>query len=349
MIGIVRQTVNACRVACMKALMRIGPYIAALQSVAVVSAMCALSIGMVGCSDEAAPGGDDAEDGGGADGDTAGHGPVDGGAGDGAVGDGQGGGGGDGQPGDEGGDAGNGGDGGDAGDGGAGDGDGGGVGDDPLGPPVPQGYVKRCLGTCAGPEDCPPEGLGDAGTGAHTPAHYACEEGACRYLGCGDDEQCKVSYIDTYACKPPKTGGAPLQCTVPCIVDADCAKTARPHDDLDNWACLDGGCLYRGCNSTEECRLGRGDGFVCRAVTGGVPTCFETCGPGPGGGPNPGDGACGGNDALFDADNHVCDGGSVSITVRADGGCHVYRASVLPTAKALAHRPYGVDNRGRGL
>ena len=174
---------------------------------------------------------------------------------------------------------------------------------DPLGPAVPQGYVKTCRVTCAAPAECVPAGLDP--TGAHSPEHYVCNDGACQYLGCGDDEQCRDSYNDQYACKPPTAGGTPLRCTVPCLVAADCARPPpRPHTDEDNWSCLDGACLYGGCKSDDECKQGRGSDWVCRSVTGGVPTCFQTCDPAalettP----------CGGSDSLFDADNHTCDGG----------------------------------------
>jgi len=95
------------------------------------------------------------------------------------------------------------------------------------------------------------------------------------------------------------------------VIDTDCGSEGRPHTDADNWACVANGCLYQGCLSNEECRLGRGDGWVCRPVIGGVPTCFETCED---------RSTCGGSDTLFDADNHICDAGLCILTGCIDAG-----------------------------
>ena len=187
---------------------------------------------------------------------------------------------------------------------------------DPLGPPVPTPYARSCQRPCASTADCPtirPDG-------AHAPERYACEDGACRYLGCLGDEGCKLSYNDQYACKPPTDGGSPFRCRVPCATRSDCNPRGPLdldiHVDDDNWSCSDGACLYAGCKSDEECRTGRGPDFVCRNVLGGVPQCFETC-----------DVAtdCGGADLLFDADNHTCDAGLCLYTgCTTDEECQAY-------------------------
>jgi hypothetical protein len=54
-------------------------------------------------------------------------------------------------------------------------------------------------------------------------------------------------------------------CVYACQAAADCAMpSAGAAFDADNYACIDGACVWTGCNSTEECTPGQ----VCGTTNG---------------------------------------------------------------------------------
>jgi hypothetical protein len=98
--------------------------------------------------------------------------------------------------------------------------------------------------------------------------NYACEGGVCRYTGCTGDAECaqKGAYVcrDTAALLLPGLDGVPT-CVVACQAAADCAMpSAGAAFDADNYACIEGGCVWTGCNSTAECTMGQ----VCGTTNG---------------------------------------------------------------------------------
>ena len=82
------------------------------------------------------------------------------------------------------------------------------------------------------------------------PLMYACQDGDCVEVGCGSDRECFfLTGFDRSVCKN-KT------CTVPCEYNADCVDPAKPNLKEDPfWVCKDGGCVFVGCKTDEECRI----------------------------------------------------------------------------------------------
>ena len=87
---------------------------------------------------------------------------------------------------------------------------------------------------------------------------------------------------------------------VTCDAPADCDLGAGPAYDADNYACVSGGCVYQGCNTTSECQT-LGD-YVCHDAGLGTRHCFPACA-------GPADCDLGAGPA-FDADNYTCDEGA---------------------------------------
>jgi len=170
---------------------------------------------------------------------------------------------------------------GDAGDGGDGDGD-------------PD--LDICLPSCATASDC---ALGAAGT-AYDEDNYACDQGACVYLGCYSDAECDVTQTGSLVCRAQ--AGATPTCVTACATNAECGipgDTAGPYGP-DNYACDDGGCRFTGCNGDAECQT-LGD-YVCTEA-GGFSYCIQSC-------QVPTDCVIAGAGAAYDADNYGCNAGT---------------------------------------
>ena len=63
-----------------------------------------------------------------------------------------------------------------------------------VGLPIPTA-ARNCVKRCAGPADCAID------SGAFDASSWECVGGGCRYLGCGDDAQCRTTFGDTYVCR----------------------------------------------------------------------------------------------------------------------------------------------------
>ncbi len=124
------------------------------------------------------------------------------------------------------------------------------------------GGVPTCTRGCVAPGDCAsPSPAVDAD-------NYACEAGACRYLGCLNDAECTATFGTaggTWRCRDV-VAGLPPSCVEACTAPADCASPS-PAVDADNHACEAGLCRYLGCLSDAECDAtfgARSGDYTCR-------------------------------------------------------------------------------------
>ena len=152
-----------------------------------------------------------------------------------------------------------------------------------------------CVERCVAPSDC-------ATSAASVDAdNWACEDGACRYLGCLSDAECDATFggaVGAYRCVD---GGAGLrQCVEACATREDCATAGAPSLDADNWACETGACRYQGCNDDAECTAAfaaQGGTWRCVDFPGAQPACVEACETRD---------DCASPAASVDADNYAC-------------------------------------------
>jgi hypothetical protein len=101
--------------------------------------------------------------------------------------------------------------------------------------------VSSCVADCNAPSDC------SQNFGPFITSNYACDVGACVYLGCADDSECDAigpGYVCSGATWPVPT------CVPPCFDASECASP-MPAYDFDNWSCEDGGCVWLGCKDGE--------------------------------------------------------------------------------------------------
>jgi hypothetical protein len=66
-------------------------------------------------------------------------------------------------------------------------------------------------------------------------------------------------------------GEGPPRCLEPCETELDCLG-GTPTTSKDNYQCIDGGCVWQGCVSSDECREEFGAEYTCRDSR-----CAETC------------------------------------------------------------------------
>ena len=183
---------------------------------------------------------------------------------------------------------------------------------DPDGGPV--ATTPFCRVGCSAPADCatPTVPLYDA-------AHYACEDGTCRWTGCQADVECQASLGPTYACRPVL---GLMQCVQVCATTSTCGA-GTPAFDADNYACTGGVCEYAGCRSDAECQgTFMSTRYVCRRVprpgTGlALPSAAMNCVLGCTGAAD-----CATASGAFDADNYAClEGACVYTGCRGDAEC----------------------------
>ena len=67
------------------------------------------------------------------------------------------------------------------------------------------------------------------------------------FQGCASDDEC-LEIAPTYGCFPQHAD----MCLQTCGSPSDCGS-GLPAWDADNYECLDGACIYQGCNDTDEC------------------------------------------------------------------------------------------------
>lgn len=88
-------------------------------------------------------------------------------------------------------------------------------------------------------------------------------------------------------------------CTRSCIGTGDCSQGTAAFD-ADNYSCTASVCVYKGCNTDNECKSSFSDNsYICRPVAG-LPTCVKGCAS---------VSDCNLGSAAFDADNYNCTAG----------------------------------------
>lgn len=103
------------------------------------------------------------------------------------------------------------------------------------------GFKAFCFEACETAATC------GQGTGPYIPENHICENGACIYLGCSTNNQCK-ELQSNWTCH----AGTPPTCLQECASSAECGSNL-PAWDADNYQCEGGACIYQGCNSDREC------------------------------------------------------------------------------------------------
>jgi hypothetical protein len=165
-----------------------------------------------------------------------------------------------------------------------------------------------CAKGCASAVDCKVD------TGAFDTDNYACNGGACTYLGCKTDDECATSFSNpAYVCaKAPSSGIA--TCAKGCASAVDC-KVDTGAFDTDNYACNGGACTYLGCKTDGECATSFSNpAYVCaEAPSSGIATCAKGCA-------SPAD--CKVDTGAFDTDNYACNRGACTyLGCKTDGEC----------------------------
>jgi hypothetical protein len=97
-------------------------------------------------------------------------------------------------------------------------------------------------------------------------------------------------------------------CLERCITSHDCGSSTTPAYSSDNYACVDGFCVYTGCLSDAECVAGFGAGWGCQ-LSAAIPVCLATCSS---------VSDCGSSTTpAYSSDNYACTDGLCVYT-----GCH---------------------------
>ena len=113
-----------------------------------------------------------------------------------------------------------------------------------------------------------------------------CDNGACVYKGCNNDEECYQVYGYTgknYKCSANESYGY-KECTPECETSDDChyytAGSTENAYDSDNYECTGGLCKYIGCKNDNECVTLAGSEYGCREmdfVTVKINMCTKLC------------------------------------------------------------------------
>jgi hypothetical protein len=111
------------------------------------------------------------------------------------------------------------------------------------------GGGSQCAVACNAPADC-----ALPGGAAWDEDNWACDGGACNYLGCTSDDECAPSMVcrDHPGVLELLLGYDAPSCVPACTSAADCDLGAEP-TTADNYACEDGGCRWIGCLDDAEC------------------------------------------------------------------------------------------------
>jgi hypothetical protein len=116
-----------------------------------------------------------------------------------------------------------------------------------------------CIETCSSVSDCTKQ------DSLNDDDNYECDAGFCRFLGCNNDQECIDSRGEDFVCVSASehpTSDVSV-CANACSSVSDCGSPADLYGE-DNYECLDGGCVWRGCNSSEECNGVVDRGLICR-------------------------------------------------------------------------------------
>lgn len=124
--------------------------------------------------------------------------------------------------------------------------------------PTPGFNLMTCVLACSTPSDCA------LATALNDADNYRCNGGACEWLGCNTDDECRSTFQDQrYRCVRRAEWPYP-NCERTCTAPSDCAST-QPAYDADNYRCNAGRCEYTGCRSDVECQqTAMNPEYVCR-------------------------------------------------------------------------------------
>lgn len=140
-----------------------------------------------------------------------------------------------------------------------------------------------CAQKCSSSANC----VSGSVTAINDADNYKCDNGACVYTGCNNDGECAEVYSGTgknYKCNKNGSYGY-SECTPECTTSDDChyyaqGSTENPFDS-DNYECLSGLCVYKGCNNDSECSTIYGSAdYGCREfnyVTVTMSNCTDLC------------------------------------------------------------------------
>lgn len=116
--------------------------------------------------------------------------------------------------------------------------------------------ISLCVRQCTAVSDC----VGQGASGAQDEDNYECDDGACLYLGCNDDDECVTSLGAGARCVEAETPFCAQGCEEP--VDCVSELATAPYDE-DNFECVDGTCRHLGCLDDDECAA-VADDQICR-------------------------------------------------------------------------------------
>lgn len=110
------------------------------------------------------------------------------------------------------------------------------------------GGPGECIRPCETVADC---ALGDSGT--HGQDNYACVDGACKYTGCNDDDECAIDIPQPVTvCRPDLYEAVP-NCKDACEERADCFSEGDRPEEQWRVDCVDGACVPVGCTMDSQC------------------------------------------------------------------------------------------------
>jgi hypothetical protein len=125
----------------------------------------------------------------------------------------------------------------------------------------------------------------------HDLNNYECLQGLCVFTGCTSDAECRTR--GDYLCRDIYQTGTPI-CEPACAEVSDC-NFGTLATDSDNYTCVEGLCIYAGCNTDSECAsFGN---YVCRELGPGGSFCVPACET---------RADCDWGSAPFDSDNYQC-------------------------------------------
>lgn len=131
-------------------------------------------------------------------------------------------------------------------------------------------FGGACVGgtcvNCQNDSDCSGDRVCDAGSCVNgcvstsdCPYLHSCDQGRCVETGCTTDREC-IALSNN-----PRALCVDSECTSPCENDAECNSGRYRFQE-----CVDGSCVYVGCDTDEECRIflavppGSGASALCR-------------------------------------------------------------------------------------
>jgi len=172
--------------------------------------------------------------------------------------------------------------------------------------------LTLCQTSCSRALDC----IQDNAPPAHDLNNYQCEEGVCVFTGCTSDDECQTE--GNFLCRDVYNSGTSI-CEPACTTVSDC-NFGTLVTDSDNYSCLEGVCLYTGCNADSECSsLGN---YVCRELSPSHKNCVPACDV---------TADCDFQIAAFDTDNYRCtDGGYCEYSgCNSDAECESYQSGTV--------------------